>query len=34
MPFSIGIMMAIIMIIIIMGIIMENIPDHWSVCKG
>jgi hypothetical protein len=35
MPFSMGIMMANIMIIIIIGIIMLNMLDHVSVvCKG
>jgi hypothetical protein len=34
MPFIMGIMMAIIMIIIIMGIIDVNMLDIWSVCRG
>jgi hypothetical protein len=33
-PFIMGVMMANIMIIIIMGIIMLNMPVHWSVCSG
>jgi hypothetical protein len=33
-PFIMGIMIAIIMIIMIMGIMDENMLDIWSVCWG